>query len=68
MKASLIRFPWSKTEKGQGFFVPCLDPEAVKEDGLKRAVFLRVFDAQAKVGIRAGLMGVWFYRRSLPPS
>jgi hypothetical protein len=61
-------YPWEKVERGQGFFVPCLDPEAVREDGLKRAVFLRVFDAHAKVGIRAGLMGVWFYRRILPPA
>ena len=64
----VVRYPWTKLERGQGFFVPCLDPEAVKEDGLKKAVFLHMFDAHAKVGIRGGLMGVWFYRRPLPPA
>jgi hypothetical protein len=62
-----IHYPWTKLERGQGFFIPCLDPEAVKEDGLKKAVFLHMFDAHAKVGIRGGLMGVWFYRTPLPP-
>ena len=61
----VIHYPWTKVGRGQGFFVPCLDPEAVKEDGLKKAVFLHMFDAHAKVGIRGGLMGVMFYR--LPP-
>jgi hypothetical protein len=64
----VVRYPWTELERGQGFFVPCLDPEAVKEDGLKKAVFLHMFDAHAKVGIRRGLMGVWFYRRPLPPA
>ena len=64
----VVRYPWTELERGQGFFVPCLDPEAVKEDGLKKAVFLHMFDAHAKVGIRGGLMGVWFYRRPLPPA
>ena len=58
-----IHYPWGKVQRGQGFFVPCLDPEAVREDGLRRAVSLRLFDARAKVGIRGGLMGVWFYRK-----
>jgi hypothetical protein len=61
-----VHYPWNKVERGQGFFVPCLDAEAVKEDGLKKAVFLRIFDAHAKVGIRGGLTGVWFYRPPLP--
>ena len=58
-----IHFPWETTEKGQGFFVPCLDTEAVREEGLKKAAFLHLFDARARVGIRGGLMGVWFYRQ-----
>jgi hypothetical protein len=62
----VVRYPWTKVERGQGFFVPCLDPEAVREDGLRKAVFLRILDAQAKVGIRGGLMGVWFYRPLQP--
>ena len=58
-----IKYPWEKVKRGQGFFVPCLDPVATREEGLKRAVFLRVFDAQAKEGICDGFTGIWFYRR-----
>lgn len=61
MKLS-IHYPWEQTEKGQGFFVPCLDTDAVREAGLKESVKLRILDARATVGIRNGLMGVWFYR------
>ena len=25
-----IRFPWDKTERGQGFFIPCLDTAKVR--------------------------------------
>ncbi len=31
MKYSSLRLPWEKVEKGQGFFIPCLDTEAMKE-------------------------------------
>ena len=55
-----IRFPWDKTERGQGFFVPCLDTEAVRVKGLNQA--LRYRDARAIAGIRDGIIGVWFYR------
>jgi hypothetical protein len=61
MKLS-IHYPWEQTEKGQGFFIPCLDTDAVREAGLKESVKLRILDARATVGIRNGLMGVWFYR------
>jgi len=59
----IVHYPWTKVQRGQGFFVPCLDTEAVREEGLKKAVFLHILDAHAKVGIRGGLMGVWFYRQ-----
>jgi hypothetical protein len=62
MKSLRLRFPWKKIEKGQGFFIPCLDPEAVKVEGLKAAVRYRVFDARAKIGIKNGLLGVQFFR------
>ena len=65
MKNLKIIYPWQKTERGQGFFVPCLDPEPTRTEGLKRALDLRLFDARAQPGIRRGLTGVWFYR--LPP-
>ena len=67
MKASSIQFPWKKLEKGQGFFVPCLDTEAMRELGLKKAVLLRILDARAKTGIYQGFTGVMFYRRQAVP-
>jgi hypothetical protein len=58
-----LRYPWIKLDKGQGFFIPCLDPETVRVEGLKASVRYRVFDAKAKIGIKNGLLGVQFYRR-----
>jgi hypothetical protein len=63
MRASLIRFPWNKTEKGQGFFIPCLDTQSVRTLGLQKALALKVLDARADPCIRNGFIGVWFYRR-----
>lgn len=56
-----VVFPWSKTEVGQGFFVPCLDLDKTKELGMRAAMhlFIRV---TATPGIRGGLLGVWFSR------
>jgi hypothetical protein len=65
MRPLKIIYPWTKTKRGQGFFVPCLDPESVKTEGLKKATLLRLFDARAQPGIRNGLTGVWFYRLPL---
>lgn len=62
MKLSLIQFPWTKIEKGQGFFVPCLDVDAVREVGLRKATLSRVLDARAKAGVYMGYAGVMFYR------
>ena len=55
--------PWTTLEKGQGFFVPCLDTARVREVGLKRAMQARVKKAEATIGIRGGLYGVWFFRK-----
>lgn len=63
MKQLSIRYPWKSLERGQGFFVPCLDTEAIKREGLNKALSLRLFDARAEPCVRAGLIGVWFYRR-----
>ncbi len=57
-----INFPWERTAKGQGFFVPCLDTETVRSDGLRKAIGLRILDAKAHAAIKAGRIGVWFYR------
>lgn len=57
-----VRYPWSQLKKGQGFFVPCLDTEKIKEEGLKAAVSARVFDAKTKVGVITGRYGILFFR------
>ena len=62
MKVSSIHFPWEKLEKGQGFFVPCLDTAVVRELGLRKAVLNRVLDARANTGIHEGFTGVFFFR------
>jgi hypothetical protein len=59
-----IHYPWEQTEKGQGFFIPCLDTTAIREAGLKEAIKLRMLDARATPGIRNELIGVWFFRTS----
>ena len=61
----LRRYPWAKLEKGQGFFVPALDLEAVRQAGLLAAVPLHIKDARAQFGIRQGRLGVFFYRLPL---
>lgn len=58
------RFPWQQLERGQAFFVPCLDPHPMTEQGLKQAVSVRVLNARAVPGILGGAIGVLFY---LPP-
>jgi len=62
MKKLAIKYPWSQLEKGQGFFVPCLDLEKTKEEGLKASVSARRFDAKAYVGTFKGRLGVLFVR------
>ena len=55
-------FPWSRVEKGQGFFVPCLKADEVRLAGLNAALRYHIFDAKAYPAIKDGLSGVWFYR------
>ena len=56
-----VKFPWSRVEVGQGFFVPCLDTAATVRKGLQEAIRHRV-RAKATPGIRRGLLGVLFVR------
>ena len=63
MDYSRLRLPWKQLERGQGFFVPCLDFEKTREYVLVTAVGLRIFDAQAMPGIKDGVVGVWFFRK-----
>jgi hypothetical protein len=46
-----IKYPWKQLKKGQGFFVPALDTEKAKEEGLKAALTARV-KGKAYVGIK----------------
>jgi hypothetical protein len=62
MKKLKINYPWESTEKDEGFFVPCLDTQAVKEEGLQEALRHRIFNAKAKIGTKHQKLGVWFYR------
>ena len=62
MKKLSIQYPWQRLERGQGFFVPCIDTAEIKAEGLNKALGHRLFDARAKVGVRDGFTGVWFYR------
>ena len=63
MKKTLrVKYPWSQLERGQGFFVPCIDPQTVKADGLHEALRYRLFDARGRIGVKNGFIGVWFYR------
>ncbi len=63
MKKKLqINYPWQQLKKGQGFFVPCLDTEAVKTDGLRAALRYRLFYPKAVICIKGGRLGVWFHR------
>ena len=63
MKYSLVRLPWEKVEKGQGFFVPCLDFTHIQEMGVRAAIPYRI-RVTSVPGIRDGLTGVWFSRLS----
>ena len=62
MKYSSLHLPWEKVEKGQGFFIPCLDTDAVRTEGLNQALKHRIFNAKATPCIQDGLMGVLFHR------
>jgi len=63
LKSLRILWPWAKVERGQGFFVPCLDPDPIRVEGLNKALEVRIFNPQARVGIKDGLIGVLFYRK-----
>ena len=62
---SKLRLPWKQLEKGQGFFVPCLDFEETRTRVLMKAVGERVLDGRGIPGIKDGVIGVLFFR---PPA
>ena len=57
-----IIYPWATLEPGKGFFVPGLDVVKIKERGLRASIPYK-YRTQAFIGIRKGLIGVWFYRK-----
>lgn len=59
-----MKLPWKTLEKGQGFFIPALDLDPVREAGLVDAVKHRVVDAHAMYCIHQGMVGVLFYRHT----
>ena len=56
-----VSFPWDRLEPGQGFFVPCVDTDKMRQQGLRAALHAKV-RAEATVGIYGGQLGVWFSR------
>lgn len=62
MKYSRIKFPWQQLERGQGFFLPCLNYAEAREYVLKQAVQARIFYLKASPGIMDGFAGIWFFR------
>lgn len=62
MRYSSTLFPWQSVNRGQGFFVPCINTEEVRLAGLNEALRQRVFGAKAYVAVKDGLSGVWFFR------
>lgn len=58
----LKHYPWTEVEAGQGFFVPALNLEEERRNGLLAAVNQHVTDARATFVVKGGLLGVWFYR------
>jgi len=62
----MTRYPWKQLKRGYGFFIPCLDTEAVKRDGLQDALRHRLLYVKTATGIKDGRIGVLFFL--LPPS
>jgi hypothetical protein len=56
-----VMYPWEKTPYGHSFFVPSLNPEATRREGLQEGIRLRVFGKAAPC-IWNGQLGVMFTR------
>lgn len=57
----LIHYPWQTLKRGEGFFVPGLDVDEIRERGLKAALRFR-YKMKATPGIKDGKLGIWFIR------
>ena len=56
------KYPWEKTPKGYGFFVPTLQPEELKIAALLDNQRYRAGNFKATPGVFNGLLGVLFVR------
>jgi hypothetical protein len=62
MKVSRLRLPLKQLEKGQGFFVPCLDFQLVERHVMIEALRFHIRDLRAERAVLHGFIGLWFYR------
>ena len=56
-----VRYRWDRVKVGQTLFVPCLEFEATRREGLAAALAYR-YKVTAQVGIKDGVFGVLFVR------
>ena len=56
-----VHYPWNKTPVGGGFFVPTLNLEQTREDGLRAAVFYKMKGKSVFI-VKDTRLGVWFTR------
>ena len=56
-----VHYPWVKTPVKGGFFVPTLQLEKTRMDGLKAAIYNKT-KGSATFGVKDGKLGVWFTR------
>ena len=59
MKKLEIEYPWALMEKGDAVFVPTLNEEVTREEGLKSALSFGRF-VESRFGIFDGKLGVMF--------
>ena len=57
----MIKYPWEKTPKGYGFFIPTLEPEKLRVTALLDVQRYRV-RYKAHIGVFNGMLGVLFVR------
>ncbi len=57
-----VNYPWSETPPGGWFFVPSLNPEQTRMEGLQAAIHYQIFKIDVEVGVYKGRYGVKFSR------
>lgn len=59
MKPMTVVYPWKTLKRGQGFFVPTLDPVALRTEILVEALRHHI-NGKAYIGIKRQKLGVLF--------